>query len=131
MHYKNKDRTKPVILVSNEKKALEKMAVTSTASTSQTSSHTEQTQYHPLNLDFNSDARVRRAFLWIKVDEAINNNNNKTTKNHKLKGLHHQRNGKLHRTNFFRLWVFHFIESTVVSVRHTQTKKKNDPLKLI
>ncbi|XP_031629520.1 protein PF14_0175 isoform X2 [Contarinia nasturtii] len=109
------NNNKPVILVSNEKKALEKMVVKSESTTSQTSSQAEQTQYQPLNLDFNSDTRVRRAFLWIKVDEAINNK--KSPKKHKPKGLHH-RNGKHHRTNFFRLWVFHIVEPTLEPNQH-------------
>lgn len=95
------------------------MVVKSFSTASPTISTGEQTQYQQSNSDYdNSDMRVRRAFLWIKVDESIRkkaaDDARNSTKNHKFKGNRRQR-------NFFRLWVFHIVETN--SVRLTNSIK--------
>lgn len=105
-------RSKPVVLVSNEKQLPKEMVVKSFSTASPTISTGEQTQYQQSNFDYdNSDMRVRRAFLWIKVDETIRKKAaggaRNSTKHQKFKG------NRRHR-NFFRLWVFHIAETNPV-----------------
>ncbi|XP_055312762.1 uncharacterized protein MAL13P1.304 isoform X2 [Sitodiplosis mosellana] len=114
-------QSKSVILGSHEmriREELVKSSASSSASQSATSTM-EQTQYQQSNTDFNSDTRVRRAFLWIKVDELapkINNKKKNVTKHHKAKGKHRHRTNN-HR-NFFRLWVFRIDEPTSEPNQH-------------
>lgn len=109
------------MLESNKKQIVGEMVVESSPSASQTTSTAEQKPYYQSNFDDNySDVQVRRAFLWIKVDEVIIKSNKtkvgvngrNSTKSHKAKS-----NGRRNPSrNFFRLWVFRIVESSSVSI---------------
>lgn len=125
--WKWKVRSKPVFLVSNEKESVETTKLKSPSSPSSpslqstTSSTAEQTQYKssiPENYD---DTRVRRAFLWIKVD-AIKSKKKfrenfvmakNSTRKLRKSSVSHQRQRQRTFRNFFRLWVFQVVESSV------------------
>lgn len=79
------------------------------------------------------DTRVRRAFLWIKVDESIKKKKKKKLKdemnrerpnksninNHKMKyKLKNQRQRSTFR-NFFRLWVFRIDDQNLVRTQNS------------
>lgn len=122
--YQWKVRSKPVFLVSNEKQPDQTAEVKSPLSpppASSSSSTAEQTQFKssiPENYD---DTRVRRAFLWIKVD-AIKSKKQfrenvvmakNSTRRLRKPSVSHQRQRTFR--NFFRLWVFQVVESSVSS----------------
>lgn len=107
-----KARSKPKFLVPKEKKSVKRTEI---AASSSTAEHTHYKSFDPENYD---DTRVRRAFLWIKVDAIKSkkklSENFVWAKNssRKLRKLHggHQRHQRTFR-NFFRLWVFQVVES--------------------
>lgn len=113
-------RSKPVFLGSNQ--VQEETMKKSSSSSSSLSSSSPVKNYQSTEFENYSDTRVRRAFLWIKVDETIKTKKNtrlpkKATKNPKLK---HKLNGNRHRRtfrNFFRLWVFRIVEPSSVSMQ--------------
>lgn len=131
-----KVRSKPIFLVSNDEQTVDETVAKSTLSSTSASSMTEQ--YQSSEFENYPDTRVRRAFLWIKVDETVKKKKKKKktkyddedidlpktmTKNRKLA---YKSNKNRHRSmfnNFFRLWVFRIIEPISVSVRE---KKKTE-----
>lgn len=101
----------------------------SSSSSSKTTSTVEQTHYQQPNFDENySDVRVRRAFLWIKVDEVLNKSNNFANAKHSIKNqksklkpnshgspIIQKSHGRRHSfRKFFRLWVFQIVQSNPV-----------------
>lgn len=82
----------------------------------------EQTHYQTLDTENYADTRVRRAFLWIKVDEIAKPKrkfSNATVKQFARKNGKklHSRPHRLTFRHFFRLWVFRIAESNSVSVK--------------
>lgn len=113
----------PLLLVSNDQQVFKEMLLRSSKSKTTTKTTTTTSinnnnnnnnsnenkiktnnQYHQRNSDMNADVRVRRAFLWIKVDMVKNNQN----RNHKIVNKTKLRNNRLKKQ--FRLWVFRIVE---------------------
>lgn len=108
-------------MVKDKKQVREEAVVKSSSSgTSKTTSTVEQTHYQQPNFDENySDVRVRRAFLWIKVDEVLNKSKNFANAKHSIKNqkskLKPNSHGRHHSfRKFFRLWVFQIVQSNPV-----------------
>lgn len=119
--FQRKVRSKPVFLVTNEKESVRTTKIKSPSPPTSTSSPStaEQTQFKSSIPENYSDTRVRRAFLWIKVDAIESKKKfrenfvmakNSTRKLRKSK-VGHQRQRTFR--NFFRLWVFQVVESSV------------------
>lgn len=109
----------PLLLVSNDQQVFKEMLLRSSKSKTTTKTITTTSinnknsnenniktnnQYHQSNSDMNADIRVRRAFLWIKVDMVKNNQN----RNHKIANKTKLKNNRLKKQ--FRLWVFRIVE---------------------
>lgn len=121
MHAKSNDRqiVDEVIVSSSSSSSLTSEIPLTSTKTSETETmyrmqRKRNVQHHS---NGNMDVRVRRAFLWIKVDAAIDTNNkfngkkiNKSLNKHKAK-LNRERNQM---RKHFRLWVFHIVESQTV-----------------
>lgn len=84
-------------------------------SVSQSTSTASKALYRPLIGENHLNVRVRRAFIWIKIDKEVKNKKSIVfsqylNKKQRLKGIGHR--STLH--HFFRLWVFHIAEPTSV-----------------
>lgn len=121
--FQQKVRSKPVFLVTNEKESVQttktKSPQSSSSSASASPSAAEQTQHKSFIPEDYGDTRVRRAFLWIKVD-AIKSKKKlrenfvmakNSTRKLRKSSVGHQRQRTFR--NFFRLWVFQVVESSV------------------
>lgn len=83
----------------------------------------EQTQYKSSNSENYGDTRVRRAFLWIKVD-AIKSK--KKFRENFVMAKNSTRKIQSQRTfrNYFRLWVFQVVESVSSMFYYYMRKEK-------
>lgn len=107
-------------MVSKEKESIQATEIKSSSSSSSSLSSTaEQMQYKSSIPGNYGDTRVRRAFLWIKVD-AIKSKKKfrenfvmakNSTRNQRKPNVNHQRQRTFR--NFFRLWVFQVVDSSV------------------
>lgn len=119
--FHQKVRSKPVFSVTNEKGSVQatKIKSLSPPSSSSSPSTAEQTQYKSSIPENYGDTRVRRAFLWIKVDAIKSKKKSRenfvlarnSTRKLRKPSVGNQRQRTFR--NFFRLWVFQVVESSV------------------
>lgn len=110
-------------LASDDRRIVEEVVISSSSpssvplpSTQPETYRVQRKRYYQRDPNGNMDVRVRRAFLWIKVDAIdTNKSNGKKTKSlnkHKAK-LNRERNQM---RKHFRLWVFHIVEPQSVGL---------------